>query len=62
MDSREDFEGRVWVTGNHKWEPVHPIKTHVKCVQCGRIELKSDVRRGGMYKCTRQLKEPEGAE
>ena len=56
MKRQTDWEGKVWETGSHKWVPVFPYATHVKCVHCSRIVPKEDIRRGGMTKCNRQIK------
>ncbi len=56
MKIRTDFEGKRWVTGNHKWVPVFPIGIMVKCAHCGRIAGVEDIQRGGLTKCLREIR------
>ena len=57
MKQYTDWEGKTWLTGNHRWTPIFPKDSMEKCIQCGRIESIQKRNYGGLSKCLR-LKQP----
>ena len=53
MREETDWEGKTWLKGNHRWVPIFPEDSMVKCIQCGRIETIQKRNYGGMVKCRR---------